>query len=331
MRKSMVLLLDIKVGETWHKKVSGFFYIGEKIWYNKSRLIVRKKEGIMKTGLVMEGGAMRGMFTAGVIDVWMENNIKFDGAIGVSAGAVFGCNYKSNQPGRTIRYNKKYCKDPNYMSFWSFLKTGNIFDVQFAYHDIPEKLDPFDTETFKNNPMEFYAVCTDVVSGQAIYRKIKTGVGDDLLYLQGSASMPLVSKIVEVHGRKLLDGGVSDSIPLKYFESIGYDRNVVILTRPKGYEKKPMSAMPVARVQLKQYPHFLRAMENRHIMYNEEVHYVRKKEIHDEILVIRPKQALPIGHIEKNPEKLQEIYELGREQGEKYLEKVREFLKKDGK
>ncbi len=280
----------------------------------------------MRTGLVMEGGAMRGMFTAGVVDVWMENNIEFDGAIGVSAGAVFGCNYKSKQPGRTIRYNTKYCNSPNYMSIKSLIKTGNIFDVDFAYHDIPEKLDPFDSETFEKNPMEFYVVCTDVITGQPIYKKIKTGTGEDLLYMQGSASMPIVSKIVEVQGRKLLDGGVADSIPLKYFESIGYDRNVVILTQPKGYVKGPNSAMSVAKVQLRQYPHFLRAMEERHLMYNEEIKYIRKKEIHDEILVIRPKEKLPVNHIEKNPEKLWETYYLGREQGEKYLEKVREFL-----
>lgn len=282
----------------------------------------------MKKGLVMEGGAMRGMFTAGVTDVWMENNIEFDGAIGVSAGAVFGCNYKSKQPGRTIRYNTKYCNDPNYMSIKSLIKTGNIFGVEFAYHDIPERLDPFDVETFKNNPMEFYAVCTDVVSGQPIYRKIKTGVGDDLLYLQGSASMPLVSQIVEVQGRKILDGGISDSIPLKYFESIGYDRNVVILTQPKGFEKEPNNMISMMRVQLKKYPHIIRAMEERHLMYNEELKYIRKKELHNEVLVIRPKKKLPVGHIEKNPEKLWEIYNLGREQGEKYLEKVREFLQK---
>ena len=146
----------------------------------------------MRTGLVMEGGAMRGMFTAGVVDVWMENNIEFDGAIGVSAGAVFGCNYKSKQPGRTIRYNTKYCNSPNYMSIKSLIKTGNIFDVDFAYHDIPEKLDPFDSETFEKNPMEFYVVCTDVITGQPIYKKIKTGTGEDLLYMQGSASMPIV-------------------------------------------------------------------------------------------------------------------------------------------
>lgn len=274
----------------------------------------------------MEGGAMRGMFTAGVTDVWIENNIGFDGAIGVSAGAVFGCNYKSKQPGRTIRYNMKYCNDPNYMSFKSLIKTGNIFGVQMCYHDIPEKLDPFDEETFEKNPMEFYAVCTDVVTGQPLYHKVKTGIGDDLLYLQGSASLPLVSKIVEVHGRKLLDGGISDSIPLKYFESIGYEKNVVILTRPLGYQKEKSKMARMAKIALRKYPHMIQALERRHLMYNDQLQYIAQREREGRALVIRPKEALPVGHIEKDPEKLRKVYELGRERGEEYLAQVETFL-----
>ncbi len=274
----------------------------------------------------MEGGAMRGMFTAGVTDVWIENNIGFDGAIGVSAGAVFGCNYKSKQPGRTIRYNMKYCNDPNYMSFKSLIKTGNIFGVQMCYHDIPEKLDPFDEETFEKNPMEFYAVCTDVVTGQPLYHKVKTGIGDDLLYLQGSASLPLVSKIVEVHGRKLLDGGISDSIPLKYFESIGYEKNVVILTRPLGYQKEKSKMARMAKIALRKYPHMIQALERRHLMYNDQLQYIAQREREGRALVIRPKEALPVGHIEKDPEKLRKVYELGRERGEEYLAQVKAFL-----
>ena len=274
----------------------------------------------------MEGGAMRGMFTAGVTDVWIENNIGFDGAIGVSAGAVFGCNYKSKQPGRTIRYNMKYCNDPNYMSFKSLIKTGNIFGVQMCYHDIPEKLDPFDEETFEKNPMEFYAVCTDVVTGQPLYHKVKTGIGDDLLYLQGSASLPLVSKIVEVHGRKLLDGGISDSIPLKYFESIGYEKNVVILTRPLGYQKEKSKMARMAKIALRKYPHMIQALERRHLMYNDQLQYIAQREREGRALVIRPKEALPVGHIEKDPEKLRKVYELGRERGAEYLAQVKAFL-----
>ena len=181
----------------------------------------------MKTGLILEGGAMRGMYTAGVLDVMMENNIWVDGAVGVSAGAVFGCNYKSKQIGRTIRYNKKYGRDPRYAGFHSLLKTGDYFGTEFCYHEIPERLDPFDSETFQKNPAEFYVVGTDVTTGKAVYHKCTTGTDKDLDWFRASASMPLLSNIVEVDGYKLLDGGIADSIPLKWFRSIGYERNII--------------------------------------------------------------------------------------------------------
>lgn len=281
----------------------------------------------MKKGLVLEGGAMRGMFTAGVMDIFLENNIEFDGAIGVSAGAVFGCNYKSKQIGRVIRYNLKYCKDPNYSGIRSLIKTGDIYGVDMCYHEIPEKLDPFDEETYQNNPMEFYAVCTDVITGQPIYRQIYSGHGKDLKYLQASASMPLVSNMVEVDGRKLLDGGVSDSIPLKYFESIGYNKNVVVLTQPIDYVKDRNKTIPVLKRTMKDYPHIVNVMANRHNVYNETLEYIKQREKSKDALVIRPKHKLEVGHLEKNPKKLQEAYDHGREVGEEYLEKVLEFLK----
>ena len=129
----------------------------------------------MKTGLVLEGGAMRGMFTAGVLDVLMEHGITVDGAIGVSAGAVFGCNYKSHQIGRTIRYSTEYCKDKRYASFGNLLRSGNRYSEQFCYHTVPEKLDPFDAKTFREDPMDFFLVCTDVRTGDPIYHKCRTG------------------------------------------------------------------------------------------------------------------------------------------------------------
>ena len=180
----------------------------------------------------MEGGAMRGMFTCGVIDVMQEAGITFDGAIGVSAGAVLGCNYKSEQIGRAYRYTRQYCKDYRYGSMKSFRKTGNAYDVDFCYHEIPEKLDVFDKEAFKANPMIFYAVATDVVTGKAVYHKCSDGEREDIEWLRASASMPLVSRVVNINGHNLLDGGIGDSIPLKFMEEQGFDRNVVILTQP---------------------------------------------------------------------------------------------------
>ena len=195
----------------------------------------------MKTGLIMEGGAMRGLFTTGITDIMLENNITFDGAIGVSAGAAFGCNFKSMQIGRAVRYNVKYCKDKRYCSIRSLLLDGNLFGKDFCYHEIPEKLDIFDNEAFNNNPMPFYVVCTDVVTGKAVYKRFDRVDENFLEWVRASASLPWVSEIVEVDGLKLQDGGMTDSIPLKYFESIGYDRNIVILTQPKGYVKKKTS------------------------------------------------------------------------------------------
>ena len=176
----------------------------------------------MKTGLVLEGGAMRGMFTAGVLDVLMEHDITVDGAIGVSAGAVFGCNYKSHQIGRTIRYNTQYCNDRRYASFKNLLRTGNLYSEQFCYHDVPEKLDPFDETAFAASPMDFFVVCTDVKTGEPIYHKCRKGDAEDVRWMEASASMPLASKIVQIGHYGLLDGGVADSIPIRFFESIGY-------------------------------------------------------------------------------------------------------------
>lgn len=281
----------------------------------------------MKTGLIMEGGAMRGMYTAGVTDVMMEHKIKIDGAIGVSAGAVFGCNYKSNQPGRVIRYNTKYCRDPRYASFRSLLKTGNLYGEQFCYHELPEKLDPFDAETFQNSPMEFYVTCTDVNTGKAVYHKCKTGNGSDLQWMRASASMPIVSRIVQIDGYSLLDGGIADSIPIRYFESIGYTHNIVILTQPAGFVKQKNSMLPVIRAALRKYPNTVQAVADRHIRYNETLAYIQSREQSGDLLVIRPSRALEVGAREKDPEKLRTAYALGRSDAEKRIREIAAFCR----
>lgn len=280
----------------------------------------------MKTGLVMEGGALRGLFTAGVIDVFMENGITFDGAIGVSAGATFGCNIKSGQIGRALRYNVKYCKDKRYFSFLSLILTGNLFGKNFCYHKIPEKLDPFDNDAFEKNPMEFHLVCTDVETGKPVYKKCDRLDGENLEWVRASASLPLVSEVVEVDGMKLQDGGISDSIPLKYFESIGYDRNVVILTQPKGYIKKPTSTVKRFGFMLRKYPKMIEALENRHNMYNQTTKYIEDKENAGEVFVIRPSETLPIERTTRDPEKLKQVYEAGRCEALKNLDKIKAFL-----
>ena len=281
----------------------------------------------MKTGLVMEGGALRGLFTAGVIDVFMENGITFDGAVGVSAGATFGCNIKSGQIGRAIRYNMKYCKDKRYFSFWSLLFTGNLFGKKFCYEKIPNELDVFDNDAFEKNPMEFHIVCTNVETGEPVYKKCDRLDGENLNWVRASASLPMVSEVVEVDGLKLQDGGIIDSIPLKYFESIGFDRNVVILTQPKGYVKEPTS-MGLFRISLRKYPKMIEALENRHNMYNETTKYIEEKEERGEIFVIRPKEILPVKRTSRDPRKLKAVYEAGREEALKNLDKIKDFLSK---
>lgn len=281
----------------------------------------------MKTGLILEGGAMRGMFTAGVMDVMMENDIVFDGAIGVSAGAAFGCNYKSKQIGRAARYNMKYCDDKRYCGIGSLIKTGNIFSTDFAYGEVPMKKDIFDFYTYKNNPMEFYVVCTDIESGEAVYHRYDDFSDHGFDWIRASASMPLVSEIVEIDGVKMLDGGVADSIPLKYFESIGYDRNVVILTRPGDYRKKKNNIIPLIKLKYKKYPKFVKAMEERHIKYNETLEYIAAEEQKGNVLVIRPDEALLVGRIERNRDNLKAAYEIGRNTTIKKLDKVRKLLK----
>lgn len=280
----------------------------------------------MKRGLVLEGGAMRGMFSAGVLDVMMEQGIAYDGIMGVSAGAVFGCNYKSNQPGRVLRYNLRFCQDPRYCSFRSYLKTGDLYGGDFCYREIPDKLDPFDQAAYRASPVEFYVVAADVRTGQAVYHKCMDGGEEDLQWFRASASMPLAAKVVKVGGYQLLDGGMADSIPIRKMEEVGYDRNVVVLTQPLGFVKKKNSALPLMRVALRKYPKLLETMARRHQRYNETTAYIREKERRGELFVLRPEHPLNIGKVEHNPGNIQAVYNLGRQVMEKRLDALRTYL-----
>ena len=280
----------------------------------------------MKTGLILEGGAMRGMFTAGVLDVLMENGLVTDGAIGVSAGAVFGCNYKSHQIGRVIRYNTEYCNDKRYASFKNLVKTGNLYSEQFCYHEVPEKLDPFDEAAFAASPMDFFVVCTDVKTGEPIYHKCRKGDAEDVLWMEASASMPLAAKIVKIGHYGLLDGGVADSIPVRFFESIGYKRNLIILTQPKGYIKKKNKFLPAIRAKYFRYPAFVEAVADRHERYNETLSYISMLEQAGKDYVIRPPIPLEIGAMERDPAQLRRVYETGRAVAQIQVEKIRDFL-----
>ena len=272
---------------------------------------------------------MRGLFTAGIIDVMMEHGVEPDGLIGVSAGAAFGCNYKSRQPGRALRYNKRFAKDKRFCSWQSWWKTGDLYNADFGYHVIPTQYDIFDNKAFEENPMAFYAVCTDVETGEAVYKQFTEATPLTYDWIRASASMPLASKVVELEGMKVLDGGVADSIPLEYFERIGYEKNVVILTQPDGYVKEHNPLMPLMRIALRKYPKMIEAMDKRHLMYNKQLVYVYEAEKAGRALVIRPSEKLPIGHISHDPEEMQRVYDIGRATGEKHIDAICSFFAKE--
>lgn len=280
----------------------------------------------MKYGLVMEGGAMRGMFTAGVTDVLMENDIDFDGAAGVSAGACFGCNYKSRQKGRAIRYNLRFCRDKRYCSLYSLITTGDMFGAKFCYHTMPDELDIFDYDEFNRNPMVFYVVCTDVETGKPVYKKLNKADYEGLEWIRASASMPLASRIVEIDGRKFLDGGISDSIPLSFMERHGFERNIVILTQPRDYIKKPSKSIKLVKSVYKKYPKLVKTYSERAKMYNDQLEYIRQSESEGRAFVIAPPKKLEVGHVEHNPDKLLEVYRAGRKAALDNLDRILEFL-----
>lgn len=282
----------------------------------------------MKTGLVLEGGAKRGIYTAGVLDVFLEHGIRFDGVIGVSAGAIHGCSFVSEQIGRSIRYNLEYGNDYRFMSLRSWLLSGNVVDTKFCYHELPEKLDRYDYETFKKSSTAFYVTCSNVETGKPEYLRCLDMLAE-IDYLRASASLPLVSKIVNVGGKKLLDGGICDSIPLKAFMKMGYDRNVVICTRPSGYRKKPSCLTWLNKIVYRKYPEFVKAIANRHLMYNQELEEIETLEKEGKILVIRPSQKIKIGKMEHNLDIVKQMYDLGRADGEAVWQQVQKFLSAD--
>ena len=279
----------------------------------------------MKRGLVLEGGAMRGLFTAGVLDVMMENGIPFDGIVGVSAGACFGCNYKSCQPGRVIRYNRRFARDPRYCSWTSLAKTGDLFNADFCYRELPTELDVFDAAAYAENPMEFHVVATDCATGKAVYRRLDAADDAAFKWIRASASMPLVSRPVAIDGGEYLDGGLSDGIPLRYFESLGYARNVVVTTRPRGYRKFPKRRMLLLKPLLRRHPAIYRALTSRHVWYNETLEYIDSRVAAGAALLVAPEKPLEISRVCHDPDTMQRVYETGRNAAASRLEAIQAF------
>lgn len=279
----------------------------------------------MSIGLVLEGGAMRGMYTAGVLDVFMENNIKVDGIIGVSAGVLFGVNYLSNQNGRAIRYNKRFVKNSNYMGLKSLLLTGNVVNKEFAFYEVPFKLDVFDNEEYIKSKVPFYATITNLNTGKPEYIEIKD-VFKQMEVLRASSAMPYVSKIVEYEKEKYLDGGISDSIPVEKCRELGFEKVIVVLTRTLEYRKKKSNTF-FPKLKYSKYPNFVKTLNVRYKMYNETVDKIIDLENKKEIFVIRPSRKVKIKRIERDENKLQEMYDLGRGDCENKLVSLKEWLK----
>ena len=277
-----------------------------------------------RTVFVLEGGAMRGLYSAGVLDVFMQNNVSTDAIYGVSAGALFGINFKSRQIGRAIRYNLKYAHEKNYMGVYSLITTGNIMNEHFCFNRIIYELDKFDFETFDSSPIDFYAVVTNVESGKAEYMHI-TNAKQDMEKLRASGSMPFVSKLVDIDGIKYLDGAISDPIPLQKALDEGYGKIVVVLTRSED-EPKSKECLPYNFVYRK-YPNFVNCAKKQFDKYNETLDLVKKYENDGRIVVLRPSQNLKIARVEKSLKKLAAIHKLGVDDATLNLDKIKKYLK----
>ena len=278
----------------------------------------------MRVGLVLEGGAMRGMYTAGVLDIFLENEICADIVVGVSAGALFGVNYLSGQKGRVIRYNKRFNSDKNYLGLRPLLREGNIVSTKYAYEEVPRKLDIFDDESYKKSGVPFYAVVTDIETGEPEYIQIHS-VFNQMDVLRASGSMPFVSKPVVYNNKTYLDGGISDSIPFKWLSSQGCDKLIVILTRDMEYRKNQMSPSLI-KLFYKKQPQLSERLLKRHNVYNSSVELLKQWEDEGKAFVIRPSKPIEIGRIETNPDKLQEVYDLGVKDATECLLELQKYI-----
>lgn len=280
----------------------------------------------MKVCLVLEGGAMRGLYTAGILDALVDTDIKIDCIIGVSAGALFGVNYKSKQKGRVLRYNTKYANDKRYMGLHSLITTGNLVNTEFAYHELPTKLDIFDEEEYSKSKTDFYAVITNINTGKAEYKKIINAT-IQVDELRASGSMPYVSQPVKIDDNYYLDGALADSIPVLKAKEMGYDKVIVVLTRPKEYRKKKHSPL-MAKLFYKKYPNLVEAINTRYKQYNDTLDIIEELEDKKDIYVFRPSTDLKIKRVEKDKSKLEAMYNLGLKDFKDNLKSLKKYLKK---
>ena len=279
------------------------------------------------SALILEGGGMRGVYTAGVLDCFIDNNIEFSACYAVSAGACHCCSYLSKQRRRAFDVNVDYLKDKHYASLYSLITTGNFFGVKMIYDDIPNKLNLYDYDEFNKYQGTFKAVVTNIETGKAEYIDIKD-VKKDIIYVRASSSLPMFAKIVNINGKKYLDGGVSDPIPLKKSQSDGNLKNVVILTRDINYRKEPNKFMPLLNIVYKKYPKLLKCLKERHIHYNHTLDYIKREEKNGDIFVIRPRKPVKLGRLEKNKSKLYDLYKQGYADASRSINRLKQYLEK---
>lgn len=291
--------------------------------------VEQKANNAGKVAMVLEGGSFRCQFTAGVLDVFMENGVEVPACYGVSAGALSGLNYKSRQIGRANRVNLAFCNDSRYMGAKSFATSGSVVGYDFLLNDIQDRLDPFDNDAFEKNPMSLYAVATDVVFGTPAYLPVENAVLD-VDALRATTSLPLMTQPVEMGDAIYLDGGVADSVPVEHaLEDAGFDRAIVVLTQDRTYKKGPYEFLAAVHARYAAYPYLLEALENRHERYNEQREHIWEYERQGRALVIAPPQPVEVGHIEHDPAKLLALYIQGRQEGKRRLDEVRAFISKE--
>lgn len=280
-----------------------------------------------KIGLILEGGGMRGIYTAGVLDFLIEKSIEVDIVIGVSAGSCHACSYLSKQYKRAFNATVDYLDDKNYLSFNNLIKTGSIFGMDFMFNTIPNELNIYDYDTFNKSNTKFIAVSTNCETGKPEYFEL-TDLKKEIIYIQASCSIPMFANIVEVDNYKLVDGGVSDSIPIEYALNQGYKKNIVVLTRDSTYLKSKNKFTSVIKRKYKKYPNLITAIENRHVNYNKSLEIVNNLSQSGDALVIRPNSPVKVSQVEKNVDKLTALYEQGYDDAKNSLSKILDFIDK---
>ncbi len=281
-----------------------------------------------QAGLVLEGGGMKGVYTAGVLDFFLDKEMMFSGVYGVSAGACHMCSYLAGQRGRALDVSIDYLDSRKYCSLESLISSGDLFNVQMCYHLIPEYLHPIDDDAFGRYKGKAYSVATDIVTGRPEYFRIRD-VKKDIDKIRASASLPLVSRNVEIDGRLYLDGGISDSIPLQKSVVDGNRKNVVIMTKEVGFIRKPSTRLGLIKARYWKYPKVFELMAERHISYRRQLDYIDRMQQEGKAFVIRPKAASDVGRVEKDVEKLKRLYEEGYRDGAACYEQLRCFLEKN--